>query len=489
MSSMRTKFIYFSSFFLLNLFLLPACFTKVVKKESHSLPVLKKKIRSPDPQERKAAIIEIRKYGAQALSTREYLRRVMIEDRHAEIRKAAMLTLIAMGPEAISDWIRGLVSDDPELKRIAEDQLNRLGQGDAKELAKSLRLPLDRVRTKILATLARLGKRAKVAIPELTQLLKHSEADVKIAAARALGQLGPDAAEAVLKLSDALRDNKSWWNVQVAIANALAKIGPAAAPAAQELAELLLDKDSEVGKAALAALKKIGPKAIPNLVPVLGNAPWQIKLQLAKLFAWMGEKAEKAVPALARATEDGDTEVKKAAIIALGVIGSKAQLGVPALKKILYNQNEDKVLWRETVLALVRIYPAGHKVLLNGLQGKDQPWLQQKIPEALGDLGARLGRHGVPLIVKALQNEMWQVRWTATMLLKKIRDQPKIAVPALIKALQDADPHVRKGAAKALGEYEEKAKSALPALKKLLEDKDPQVKAAAQTAISDITNE
>ena len=468
---------------------LPACFTKTVKKKTDSLSGLQHQMRSSDANMRREAIVGLRRYGENALSAKVALRRAMIQDRSPKVRKAAIYTLIGMGPQAISDWVRGLVSDDPVIKKIANDQFAHLGEHDAKGLAKSLSLPLEKVRKKVLSTLKRLGSKAKVAIPELTKLLGHSEADVKIAVAKAIGQMGADADKAVLKLADALKANKAWWNIQVALANALGQIGPAAAPAAQELAELLQDKDSDVGKAAMAALKQIGPKAIPNLGQVLSNSPWQIKLQLAKLFGSMGGQAVSGVPALARATTDSDTEVRKASVIALGEIGEKAKLGIPALTKILHNQQEEKAIWRETVLALVRIGHAGHKVLLDGLQSKEDTWLQQKIPEALGGLGAKLGRHGVPLLVKALQNPMWQVRWTATMVLQKVKDQSKLAVTALIKALEDTDHRVRKGAAKTLGKYGAKAKNALPALKKLLKDKEPSVQATAQKAISNISND
>ncbi len=85
-------------------------------------------------------------------------------------------------------------------------------------------------------SLAQIGP---AAIPALKTALTDADPQVRRQAARALGQMGPDAEPAVQELTQALSDADA--PVRQAAVLALGKIGPAAAPAIPALIEALDD--------------------------------------------------------------------------------------------------------------------------------------------------------------------------------------------------------------------------------------------------------
>ncbi len=85
-------------------------------------------------------------------------------------------------------------------------------------------------------SLAQIGP---VAIPALKTALTDADPTVRRQAARALGQMGPEAEPAVAELTKALEDAAP--EVREAAVQALGKIGPAAAPAIPALIKALED--------------------------------------------------------------------------------------------------------------------------------------------------------------------------------------------------------------------------------------------------------
>jgi HEAT repeat protein len=110
-------------------------------------------------------------------------------------------------------------------------------------------------------------------------------------------------------------------------------------------------------------------------------------------------------------------------------------------------------------------------------------YLSREIPEkfTLPPLQA-LGRHVVPLLVQALQDEAWEVRKAACWALGKIGDPQ--AIPPLLQALQDEAWGVRKAACWALGAIGDP--QAIPPLLQALQDEAWWVRAAACEALGKI---
>src|SRR5262249_5198544 len=106
------------------------------------------------------------------------------------------------------------------------------------------------------------------------------------------------------------------------------------------------------------------------------------------------------------------------------------------------------------------------------LLGSDEEPAQQ---EAVGAL-SRLGQAAVPELIGALNDDDWQVRNQAAVVLGAIGPEAKAAVPALIDVLQDDDKYFRSHGAVALGQIGREARVAVPALRKALKDPEEDVR-------------
>jgi hypothetical protein len=100
----------------------------------------------------------------------------------------------------------------------------------------------------------------------------------------------------------------------------------------------------------------------------------------------------------------------------------------------------------------------------------------------------------VPTLVKALNDETFDVRLSAANSLGNIRLDRKdldasLIVPALARALSDKSSLVRKASAESLIKFGDSAKSAVPALLKATQDKVPDVKYEAAIAVGYIAPE
>lgn len=104
------------------------------------------------------------------------------------------------------------------------------------------------------------GGAVKDAIGPLLSALKgDSDANVRSAAAAALGAIGPDPATTVPALTDALKDSAA--GVKLAAAQALGQFGADARPSLGALRELAADKkNKKLSMAARAAVKTISGK-------------------------------------------------------------------------------------------------------------------------------------------------------------------------------------------------------------------------------------
>jgi HEAT repeat protein len=88
--------------------------------------------------------------------------------------------------------------------------------------------------------------------------LKSEKPAERAAAARILGEIGPQAKDAVGPLTEAVADPER--DVRINAATALGHIGKAAAPAVPALVTALSDKEWQVRRAAATALGRTGSK-------------------------------------------------------------------------------------------------------------------------------------------------------------------------------------------------------------------------------------
>jgi HEAT repeat protein len=200
------------------------------------------------------------------------------------------------------------------------------------EWERDTRDPGPRVRAEAVSALAFFGAPS---VPVLTDGLGDPDAQVRLGAARALGQIGPAAVEAVPALARKLRDPDS--RVRFDAAVALGRIGPAARDAIGALGRALNDAAPEVRVGAAMGLGGLGPaaqEAVPALSDALRAGNAVLRISAASALGSIGPGARAAVPALLVVLRDSNTSVRTTAVAALGSIGPSARDAVPELRRL-----------------------------------------------------------------------------------------------------------------------------------------------------------
>src|SRR5262249_33584014 len=132
-------------------------------------------------------------------------------------------------------------------------------------------------------------------------------------------------------LLNALKDDKE--DVRRSAVIALGNLGPDAADAVPTLAYLLNEKNDDLIRAAFISLGRIGPTAVPVLLGELRKTRGQGNA--CEALAILGRPA---VSGLVSALQDRDPYVRKSAAEALACIGTDAVLAVPGLTRLLRDE-------------------------------------------------------------------------------------------------------------------------------------------------------
>ena len=249
--------------------------------------------------------------------------------------------------DAARDGLAAAVRTDKSarVREAAATALGRL-EGDAAkavpELKAALKDPQPVVRSAAAEALRRIAVDKEAAedvasaLPELEQLLKDRDADHlgRAAAALAIGQVGaPAAVAAVGTLADAAADDKAPADVRRAAAEALGRLGADAGAAAGRLGSVLSAGDAppEVRRAAAGALDRFGPAAKPALAALKKSVDDDDKFlrvvsmhALGRLNLDPGGEVKEVVAVLLPRIDDDVVEVRVAAIQAAAALGKDA---------------------------------------------------------------------------------------------------------------------------------------------------------------------
>lgn len=167
----------------------------------------------------------------------------------------------------------------------------------------------------------------KPAIPDLIDALWDKDDDVRIWAAIALGQIGPDAVSAVEPLVALLRDEQHPQVISCAV-RSLGEIGPGARPALPVLAAMVQNPGYSARVFATQAFWRVGLKGraeasivVPVLIDQLVTSKHtRMREWVTEILSEIGPAAQEAIPALSTAAGDPDQRVSVAARWALDVI-------------------------------------------------------------------------------------------------------------------------------------------------------------------------
>ena len=218
--------------------------------------------------------------------------------------------------------------------------------------------PFDKERVHAIEQLGGITPVEKETINCLVKaLITYPNPEIKTATLNAMVEIGPTigkigpVSEAVPPLVAVLTDHPSSPALQDLAARALGRIGPAAAEAVPALIPL-----TALGDSAAEALSKIEPAAVPALVATLASPDRDLQPLAARALGRIGPAAAEAVPVLVAALEDFNRALRLSVAEALGEIGPAAAGAVPALVAALTSSGPD--LQSLEAEALGRIGPA-----------------------------------------------------------------------------------------------------------------------------------
>jgi HEAT repeat protein len=319
-----------------------------------------------------------------------------------------------------------------------------------------------------LAQLEALGAKAAEAAPALVDLLGTTKSeDVKLAAAIALGKIGPAAVE---PLSKAISSKDA--DVRFYAVWGLAFVGPPARSATPLVVKALSDSSPAVRRKAAYALGKIDPDpaaVVEALVAALGDADDDVRVAVAAALPSLGKLA---VPALVKRLKYDDAKLRPLAAKVLGDIGPAAADAVPELKAILLNPMK-----------------GGGEAAADALAAIGEPALETLVSATANDDAAvrslalrgldKMGTAAIPTLVDLLGAKHVDVRRQAVALLGAVRTNDKMVIIGLGYATKDKDFQVRKTALQSLRNRGVGAKLAEPYVSALLTDLDPDIRVEA----------
>jgi HEAT repeat protein len=299
-----------------------------------------KKIGNPDENISGQAMSELEAMGAAAEDAIPVLER-MINGRSIGSALAAISVLQHIGTERAAGV----------LLKVVEDK----------------RLPNWGLSAAIFA-LERIGPKARMAVPAITQiLLKSSDPETRRAAAYALGSLGSSMAQMALEIAQSDSDNR----VRVVVKEALGDIRRtqksqiSKSERVNVLMGYLEDQDPNMKIRAiwlLGEMEEDAVRAVDSLSRILldrgGRTPYPtyiIRRMAAKALGKIN--SGKAAPVLAKVVAEkrqdiGASAVREAAIIALGSLLRKGEIGAPVLMKVVEDKKEQEELRYAAIIAL-----------------------------------------------------------------------------------------------------------------------------------------
>lgn len=445
----------------------------------------------PDPRARRAAVRALRRYRGPAEMAPLVSRH--LADADPAVVVSALHTLADMGNAAVPFLVEAL--KDPKSRYWAEVALSEIGP-DAAAAATSLVGLVDQgeaeERMQAILALAAIGEQASSAGPAIAKVLEQGDEALRLPAAFALGRMksaagdealkrlaaGPDpfaagmASWALARIhpDDAAAVREAVSRLRAGLANPDAEARAACVNGLSDLAEtvpadtrsefasdfikMLGDADPETGRAAGAALIRLGGLAVPALVEKLADPAF--RSSVTEILSVIGPAAKPAVAALVKALDDGDPQSRGDAAVALAAIGADAVEAAPSLLKILADEAGDDGLRYAAAYALGRIGPgaaAAEPVLRRLAESKDElmatvaVWATLKIKPD----DASLFETAVPLLRRALRADREMARLEAAVALGDIGPAAASAIPMLELVAED-DPvkPVRQAAAAAL---------------------------------------
>ncbi|MHC4341565.1 MAG: HEAT repeat domain-containing protein, partial [Planctomycetota bacterium] len=298
-----------------------------------------------------------------ALGADDTLIRELVEelgDKDAHVRKTARERIVDLGKPAMPYLVEALGNDSTVVRTEAALALGQMGTV-AEEAAPALEkllgdenLGLRRAAIEALERVAptwnlvarieaflkagehdallrllanpRIEAADPAVLPVLVRLLEQHRADLRAAAARAIGRFKERAEFAIRPLIVA--GGSQHWSVRFAVRDALVAIG---SKSAEPLIEAMSRNGGSTQPWAASVFFGLGPKCVAAGILALNSENKQIRTAGAEALGAAGPAAALAMNRLMKALDDPAGMVRRAAAVALGSMGAHALDACPAL--------------------------------------------------------------------------------------------------------------------------------------------------------------
>jgi HEAT repeat protein len=321
----------------------------------------------------------------------------------------------------------------------------------------------------VFEAIGELGPDARQAIPRLIECLSPSEnSDPASSVLQSIGEA------AVLPLIEVLKDPSSPGRMNAALTLGSIKGGYSLSVPA--LIGGLQDPDALFRKVAVEALGALGPSA-SDAVPALAAALWDrdqdVRQSCATALEKIGPDAMPAVPDLVELL-DPRSEAQSEATSALTAIDQAGEAVLPLIfEKLEARSSQEIEVVRSCFSALTSFAgrsPRADAAILSGTHDPDQDIRIDAI-KALTRLDADLSR---PILLDLLDDDDKQIQFKAAESLMQMKIYPDEAIPVLLHSIED-----HQVAAEYLDRFGDRAAPAVPYLKDRLDDPDPYTRRSA----------
>jgi HEAT repeat protein len=318
-------------------------------------PVLIRALADPRPRVRAGAALALgelvhkdsRRRSPGEVSAAVPLLLGLLSDKDPEVRRNAALTLGVLGRAQIEKTVprlsAALRDEDGDVRAAAVEALASLCRRGTSgmalpEIVSTLWGALNdtnpKVRRAALSAVVELDERNQATAAACLHALRDEDAQVRGRAGNHLAWLATwtplEPRTTVPNLEAALEDRRA--DVRQAAAEALGNMGRKATQAVPTLIRTLGDRDRFVRWTAAVALWEIDRRTrdtLPLLIAALHDDNWVRREETARVLGEMGPAARQAVPALLDARTDEEDRVRSAAEQALARIAPKTA-GTPA---------------------------------------------------------------------------------------------------------------------------------------------------------------
>jgi HEAT repeat protein len=415
-----------------------------------------------------------------------------LKDTEMSVRTGALNALSHLGPAARSAL--------PQVIEVAQDAnfairyqclmaLEQIG-GDPAVLRPvalaGLKDAAPLVRTQALSLLWVADPKHPDLLPKIRELLGAPGSPYQ--ALHLLGRMGPDAAKAVPDLVNLLKGSDP--NLRRSVVQTLGQIGPPSREAVPTLVELLEQRDYALRQYLLVALRAIGgadPKAlVPALQKVVQQEQNYLRGQAIDLLGEQGPAAGDAVGLLLEELRRPQWGFQMQAAAALSRIAPERarQEGVPLVRKWVQLPNTQLL----AAGAVLRMDPQNKEALgvLQAALKNVQDYQRQQAADILAGLGPA-AREALPALREAMRDRVPAVRVPAAAAVWRAAGDTEAVVPVLVECLKAGNfIYVRHQAAMKLADIGPAAKAAVPALREARGDADQYLRTLATTALKKI---